>query len=47
MLTWIVDWADLVTLDFSQYDLPGGKQKLAEQLKDAVHKIGIPLAALL
>lgn len=35
-----IDWADLVTLDFSQYDLPGGKQKLAEQLKDAVHKIG-------
>ena len=35
-----VDWADLVTLDFAQYDLPGGKEKLAEQLKDAVHKIG-------
>ena len=35
-----VDWADLVTLDLSQFDLPGGKQKLANQLKDAVHKVG-------
>ena len=32
-----VDWADLVTLDLSQFDVPGGKQKLAAQLKDAVH----------
>lgn len=37
---WIVDWADLVTLDLSQYDTPGGKQKLATQLKDAVQRIG-------
>ena len=36
----IVDWADLVTLDLSQFDAPGGKQKLAEQLKDAVHNVG-------
>lgn len=35
-----VDWADLVTLDLSQYDLPGGKQKLASQLQDAVHRVG-------
>ena len=33
-------WADLVTLDLSQFDVPGGKQKLAEQLKDAVHNVG-------
>ena len=31
------DWADLVTLDLSQFDVPGGKEKLAHQLKDAVH----------
>jgi hypothetical protein len=35
-----VDWADLVTLDLSQFDVPGGKQKLANQLKDAVHNVG-------
>lgn len=37
----LVDWADLVTLDLSLFDTPDGKQKLAEQLKDAVHRIGI------
>lgn len=36
----IVDWADLVTLDLSKFDQPGGKQQLANQLKDAVHKGG-------
>ncbi|KAJ1705349.1 gibberellin 20-oxidase [Aspergillus flavus] len=35
-----LDWADLVTLDLSQFDIPGGKEKLAAQLKDAVHNIG-------
>jgi isopenicillin N synthase-like dioxygenase len=35
-----VEWADLVTLDLSQFDAPGGKQKLANQLRDAVHKVG-------
>ncbi|OJJ41828.1 hypothetical protein ASPWEDRAFT_56824 [Aspergillus wentii DTO 134E9] len=35
-----LNWADLVTLDLSQFDLPGGKEKLAAQLKDAVHRIG-------
>lgn len=35
-----VDWADLVTLDLSQYDAPGGKQRLAAQLRDAVHHVG-------
>ncbi|KAK4550495.1 hypothetical protein LTR36_000074 [Oleoguttula mirabilis] len=33
-------WADLVTLDLSQFDAPGGKQKLANQLRDAVHNVG-------
>ncbi|KAK1824522.1 hypothetical protein LTR12_001114 [Friedmanniomyces endolithicus] len=35
-----LDWADLVTLDLSKFDAPGGKQQLASQLKDAVHKVG-------
>lgn len=35
-----LDWADLVTLDLSRFDQPGGKQALARQLKDAVHNIG-------
>jgi isopenicillin N synthase-like dioxygenase len=35
-----VDWADLVTLDLSKFDEPGGKQFLANQLRDAVHNIG-------
>jgi isopenicillin N synthase-like dioxygenase len=30
----------LVTLDLSQFDAPGGKQKLTAQLKDAVHNVG-------
>lgn len=35
-----VDWADLVTLDLSIFDTPGGKEKLAAQLFDAINKIG-------
>ncbi|KXT13112.1 hypothetical protein AC579_2155 [Pseudocercospora musae] len=35
-----LDWADLVTLDLSHFDVPGGKQKLANQLRDAVHRVG-------
>lgn len=35
-----LDWADLVTLNLSQFDQPGGKQKLATQLRDAVHNVG-------
>ncbi|KAF2095025.1 Clavaminate synthase-like protein [Rhizodiscina lignyota] len=35
-----LDWADLVTLDLSQFDVPGGKEKLAHQLRDAVHNVG-------
>lgn len=36
----IVDWADLVTLDLSTFDMPGGKEKLATQLFEAVNRIG-------
>ncbi|KAI8627212.1 2OG-Fe(II) oxygenase superfamily protein [Xylariaceae sp. FL1651] len=35
-----LDWAELATLDLSQFDAPGGKQRLANQLRDAVHQIG-------
>ncbi|KAL5044653.1 hypothetical protein BDW71DRAFT_185559 [Aspergillus fruticulosus] len=35
-----LDWADLATLDLSQFDVPGGKEKLAAQLKDAIQTIG-------
>ncbi|KAI3332148.1 Clavaminate synthase-like protein [Xylariaceae sp. AK1471] len=35
-----LDWADLMTLDLSQFDQPGGKQKLATQLFEAIQKIG-------
>ncbi|KAI0906398.1 hypothetical protein F4823DRAFT_631510 [Ustulina deusta] len=35
-----LDWAELATLDLSQFDQPGGKQKLATQLFDAIQKIG-------
>ena len=29
-------WAEIKVLDLSTFDLPGGKQKLAEELRDAV-----------
>jgi hypothetical protein len=35
-----VKYADLVTIDLSEFDQPGGKEKLAAQLKDAVHEVG-------
>jgi hypothetical protein len=36
----LVDWAELVTLDLSLYDQPGGKEKLVEQLEHAVQYVG-------
>lgn len=35
-----MDWAELVTLDLSQFDEPGGKQQLAEQLTYAAQHVG-------
>ena len=35
-----VDWADLATLDLSTFDQPGGKEKLAKQLYEAIQTIG-------
>ena len=31
-----LDWADIKVIDLSTFDQPGGKQKLAEDLRDAV-----------
>jgi hypothetical protein len=31
-----LDWADISIIDLSTFDEPGGKQKLAEDLRDAV-----------
>lgn len=39
-MTFGVDWADLVTLDLSQFEEPGGKARLAKQLQEAIQKIG-------
>lgn len=36
----IVEWADLVTLDLSTFDQPGGKELLAKQLFDALQNVG-------
>ncbi|KAI1333613.1 hypothetical protein F5Y15DRAFT_430757 [Xylariaceae sp. FL0016] len=35
-----LEWADLVTLDLSQFDKPDGKAVLAKKLFDAIQKIG-------
>ncbi|KAK1689895.1 hypothetical protein BDP55DRAFT_712280 [Colletotrichum godetiae] len=35
-----LEWADLVTLDLSKFDQPGGKEALAKQLFDAIQNIG-------
>lgn len=32
-----LDWADIKVLDLSTFDTPGGKEKLAEELRDAVN----------
>lgn len=35
-----LDWAELPKIDLAQFDEPGGKQKLAEQLYDALTRVG-------
>lgn len=35
-----LDWAPLVEIDLSVFDQPGGKEKLAAQLYEAVTKVG-------
>ncbi|KAK0615488.1 UPF0676 protein [Lasiodiplodia hormozganensis] len=35
-----LDWADLRTLDLSEFDRPGGKQSLASQFQKAIEEVG-------
>lgn len=35
-----LDWAELVTIDLSQFDAPSGKHKLAAQLEHAISTVG-------
>lgn len=35
-----LDWADLIAIDLSLFDQPGGKQQLAKQLKHAISTVG-------
>lgn len=37
---YIVTYVDLATLDLSEYDKPGGKDKLVQQLKESILTIG-------
>jgi gibberellin 2-oxidase len=34
-----LQWANIKTIDLSTFDQPGGKQKLAADLRDAVHQL--------
>lgn len=40
MLNITVDWAELVTIDLSKFDTPGGKEELVKELEYAVTKVG-------
>lgn len=35
-----LDWADLRTLDLSEFDRPGGKHSLASQFQKAIEEVG-------
>lgn len=35
-----MDWAELVTIDLSKFDTPGGKEELVKELEYAVTKVG-------
>lgn len=39
-LKYTVDWAELITLDLSLYEQPGGKEELVKQLDHAVRHVG-------
>lgn len=42
----LVEYADIPILDFSVFDKPGGKEKLAGQLKEAVQQTGMSATLL-
>lgn len=35
-----MDWAELITLDLSEYEQPGGKESLVKKLEHAVRHVG-------
>lgn len=39
-LKYTVDWAELIMLDLSLYEQPGGKEELVKQLDHAVRHVG-------
>lgn len=41
--TYDIPWADIKVLDLSKFDKPGGKQELAEELRQAVSTRSRPL----
>lgn len=42
-----MDWAELITLDLSQFEKPGGKEELVKQLEHAVRHVGMLFATFL
>lgn len=36
-----LEWANLVTLDLSKFDQPGGKQELAQEFRRAIEEVGM------
>jgi hypothetical protein len=40
--TFDLDWAEISVIDLSTFDVPGGKEKLAEELRHAVSKSECP-----
>lgn len=36
-----VKFADIATIDLAEYDRPGGRERLAQQLKQHVHNFGM------
>lgn len=42
-----VDWAELITLDLSEYEQPGGKESLVKKLEHAVRHVGKYISTLI
>lgn len=42
-----LEWADLITLDLSKFDQPGGKQELAAELSRAIQEVGMCFVMLI
>jgi hypothetical protein len=43
----LVKYANVVTIDLSEYDRPGGRDRLTQQFKECVHDFGISLGFIL